>query len=153
FNSGVMGAMILLGNVSGAIAGTSFTHIGVLSMYAIMIAILVVCVLVTTFSISETQGKPDLIPQPLSCRLIFIGFWAPLKEHDFRWVFITRFLMQQGVATITGFLEYWLNDMIPLPYCWSAATSVALLLLPLLFAASLSSVVFGIISDKTGYRK
>ena len=34
-------------------------HIGVLSMYAIIIAVLVVCVLVTTFTISETQAKPE----------------------------------------------------------------------------------------------
>ncbi|GFS20894.1 permease transporter, partial [Elysia marginata] len=153
FNSGVMGAMILLGNVTGALAGISFTHIGVLSMYAVIIGMLVVCVLITTFTITEAQAKKDKDLHGLDCRTVFLGFWTPLKEHDFRWVFITRFLMQQGVATITGFLEYWLNDMIPLPYCWTAATSVALLLLPLLFAAAASSLVFGIVSDKTGYRK
>ncbi|GFN87201.1 permease transporter [Plakobranchus ocellatus] len=153
FNSGVMGAMILLGNVTGALAGISFTHIGVMSMFSIIIVMLVVCVLITTFSISEAQAKGDQNAQSLDCKTIFLGFWTPLKEHDFRWVFITRFLMQQGVATITGFLEYWLNDMIPLPYCWTAATSVALLLLPLLFAAAASSLIFGIVSDKTGYRK
>lgn len=153
FNSGVMGAMILLGNVSGALAGISFTHIGVLSIYSIVIGMVVVCVLITTFTITEAQAKKDKDLPKLDCRTIFLGFWTPLKEHDFRWVFITRFLMQQGVATITGFLEYWLNDMIPLPYCWTAATSVALLLLPLLFAAAASSLIFGIVSDKTGYRK
>ena len=34
------------------------------------------------------------------------------------------------------FLEYWLDDMIQLPRCWTAATSVALLLLPLLISAA-----------------
>ncbi|CAL1529729.1 unnamed protein product [Lymnaea stagnalis] len=153
FNSGMMGAMILLGNVSGAIAGTAFTRVGVMTMYAIIIAVIVLSILISTCSVTEVAAKPDPRLEPLNCRVIFIGFWSPLKEHDFRWVFITRFLLQQGVATITGFLEYWLNDMIPLPYCWSAATSVALLLMPLLFAAAISSIAFGIISDSTGYRK
>jgi hypothetical protein len=123
-------------------------------------------------------------------------------EHDFRWVFITRFLMQQGVSTVTGcvflysyfnthqgilmlhtctwfwyhvtfclyiihglfniiiflspslanisgseifmwftffgrFLEYWLSDMIQLPDCWNAGRGVAIMLLPMLFAAAL----------------
>ena len=57
-------------------------------------------------------------------------------EHDFRWVFITRFLMQQGVATVVGFLEYWLGDMVVLPGCWSPEKAVAVILLPLLLSAA-----------------
>ena len=99
-----------------------------------------------------------------------------ITEHDFRWVFITRFLMQQGVSTVTGyiyfiwnlafaipiwnilkinlvrwngkimafkfplgcrFLEYWLSDMIELPDCWNAGRGVAIMLLPMLFAAAI----------------
>ncbi|KAH9495320.1 hypothetical protein Btru_018870 [Bulinus truncatus] len=122
-------------------------------MFGIIISVLIVSIFITIVSTSEVVPKVDDKHEPVTCSYVFVGFWRPLKEHDFRWVFITRFLMQQGVATITGFLEYWLNDMVPLPNCWTAATSVALLLLPLLFAAAASSVVFGIISDNTGYRK
>nr|KAG5690887.1 hypothetical protein BaRGS_028919 [Batillaria attramentaria] len=139
FNSGVMGAMILLGNVAGAAAGLTFTHIGVLSIYGMIIAVLVISIFITVVFTSEHLGREEGEKKQL--------------EHDFRWVFITRFLMQQGVATITGFLEYWLDDMIQLPRCWTAATSVALMLLPLLFSAALSSIVFGVISDRTGRRK
>ncbi|KAK7113209.1 uncharacterized protein [Littorina saxatilis] len=153
FNSGVMGAMILLGNVAGAIAGLTFTHIGVLSIYGLIIGNMIVCITITILFTSETIGREDAEAKPLGCRTMFTSFWSPLKEHDFRWVFITRFLMQQGVATITGFLEYWLDDMMQLPRCWTAATSVALLLLPLLFSAAFSSIVFGVLSDRTGKRK
>ncbi|XP_025089237.1 uncharacterized protein LOC112561152 [Pomacea canaliculata] len=153
FNSGVMGAMILLGNVSGAAAGLSFTHIGILSIYGVIIAVIVLSVAVTVVVTKEHSGRDDGEKKKLGCKVIFAGFWSPLKEHDFRWVFITRFLMQQGVATITGFLEYWLDDMVQLPYCWTAATSVALMLLPLLFSAAVSSIVFGIVSDRTGEEK
>lgn len=153
FNSGVMGAMILFGNVTGAAAGLAFTHIGVLSIYGMIIAVLIVSILITVFFTSEHLGRAEEVKERLGCKIMFTSFWSPMKEHDFRWVFITRFLMQQGVATITGFLEYWLDDMLQLPGCWTAATSVALLLLPLLFSAALSSVVFGVISDRTGRRK
>ncbi|KAK6187671.1 hypothetical protein SNE40_005647 [Patella caerulea] len=153
FNSGVMGAMILLGNVSGAAVGLSFSHIGVLSIYGCIIGILILSVTITCISTGETPGKEDINTHPLDCKLIFCGFWEPLKEHDFRWVFLTRFLMQQGVSTITGFLEYWLGDMVQLPNCWTASTSVAVMLLPLLFAAACSSVIFGVLSDRTGHRK
>ncbi|XP_041363043.1 uncharacterized protein LOC121378790 [Gigantopelta aegis] len=61
--------------------------------------------------------------------------------------------MQQGVSTVTGFLEYWLDDMVELPNCWTATTSVAMMMLPMLGAAAISSVILGIISDKTGRRK
>ncbi|XP_053392530.1 uncharacterized protein LOC123563862 [Mercenaria mercenaria] len=150
-NSGVMAAMILIGNVSGAAVGTSFTHIGVIGAYSISIAIVLITLVITIFATTEDEGKH--VVEPLGCLTLFCGFWDPLKEHDFRWVFITRFLMQQGVSTVTGFLEYWLHDMIELPNCWTAATSVAIMLLPMLFAAACSSILFGIISDKFGRRK
>ncbi|OWF41023.1 uncharacterized protein LOC110463040 [Mizuhopecten yessoensis] len=151
FNSGVMGAMILLGNLSGAAVGTCFTQIGVLGAYGTAIAVVMVSVCLTIFTTRERQGKG--VSEPLDCTTIFTAFWQPLKEHDFRWVFITRFLMQQGVSTVTGFLEYWLSDMIHIPYCWSESRAVAMMLLPLLCAASLSSIVFGVISDRFGRRK
>lgn len=60
-----------------------------------------------------------------------------LSEHNFRWVFFTRFLMQQGVATVVGFLEYWLGDMVVLPSCWQPEKAVAVILLPLLLSAAI----------------
>ena len=44
--------------------------------------------------------------------------------------------MQQGVATVVGFLEYWLGDMVRLPGCWSPEKAVAIILLPLLLSAA-----------------
>ncbi|WAQ95202.1 hypothetical protein MAR_027892 [Mya arenaria] len=134
-NSGVMAAMILIGNVSGAAVGTSFTHIGVPGAYSISISIVVVTLLITIFTTTEEQGKHMV--EPVGCMAIFTGFWDPLR----------------GVSTVTGFLEYWLHDMVYLPNCWTAATCVAIMLLPMLFAAACSSIVFGIISDRTSRRK
>ena len=44
--------------------------------------------------------------------------------------------MQQGVATVVGFLEYWLGDMVVLPGCWMPEKAVAIILLPLLLSAA-----------------
>lgn len=43
--------------------------------------------------------------------------------------------------------------MVFLPHCWTAATCVAIMLLPMLFSAACSSILFGIISDRTSRRK
>nr|XP_006821695.1 PREDICTED: uncharacterized protein LOC102803819 [Saccoglossus kowalevskii] len=61
--------------------------------------------------------------------------------------------MQQGIATVTGFLEYWIGDMIPLPNCMAAHTAIGLILVPLLFTAALCSIAAGCFSDKYEKRK
>lgn len=50
--------------------------------------------------------------------------------------------MQQGVATVVGFLEYWLGDMVVLPACWQPEKAVAVILLPLLLSAAILYVFF-----------
>ncbi|PAA72231.1 hypothetical protein BOX15_Mlig014453g1 [Macrostomum lignano] len=150
-SSGVMGGMILLGNISGAALGLFINNLGVLGLYGVVICILIPCIAITVFSVEEPPTK-DTHP-PIKCKDLLLGFWMPLKEHDFRWVFITRFLMQQGLSTVVGFLEYWLGDMVNLPNCWNAAKGVSMLLIPLLCTAALSSVVSGLLSDKIGRRK
>ncbi|XP_048578947.1 uncharacterized protein LOC116613951 isoform X2 [Nematostella vectensis] len=151
FSSGVMGAMTLVGNVTGAGIGLFFPRLGVVGTYGLIAILYFVCVILTVVSCPETPGKTT--HQPLSVKMIFLAYWEPLKERDFRWVFLTRFLMQQGVATVTGFLEFWLGDMVTLPNCWPPERGVAMLLLPLLFAAAIFSVVGGFLSDKLRRRK
>ncbi|PAA48818.1 hypothetical protein BOX15_Mlig025346g2 [Macrostomum lignano] len=150
-SSGVMGGMILLGNISGAAVGLFLSTLGVLGIYGVVICILIPCIAITVFSTDEPPTKDN--HEPIKCKDLILGFWSPLKEHDFRWVFITRFLMQQGLSTIVGFLEYWLGDMVNLPHCWNPAKGVSLLLIPLLCTAALSSVLCGLLSDKIGRRK
>ncbi|PAA85738.1 hypothetical protein BOX15_Mlig006496g2 [Macrostomum lignano] len=150
-SSGVMGGMILLGNISGAAVGISLNSLGVLGIYILVICIMGLCITVTVLSIDEPPSKD--IHEPIRLKDVIIGFWLPLLEHDFRWVFITRFLMQQGLSTTVGFLEYWLIDMVNLPQCWNPAKGVSLLLIPLLCTAALSSICCGVISDRIGRRK
>lgn len=151
FISGVMATLILFGNVSGAALGTCFELVGVCFLYIMMVAILIICVSITVTSIDECQVDKE--QEPICFKIVIIGFYKPLKEHNFRWVFLTRFFMQQGLSTVIGFLEYWLDDMIYLPNCWTAQTAVAIMLLPLLLFAALSSLVAGCVSDRMERRK
>nr|XP_047122666.1 uncharacterized protein LOC100204497 isoform X2 [Hydra vulgaris] len=102
---------------------------------------------------SGVMGAMTLFGNLADTKMLFSAYWGPLREHDFRWVFLTRFLMQQGVATVVGFLEYWLGDMVELPACWTPEKAVAVILLPLLLSAAIFSVVGGFLSDKLRKRK
>ncbi|XP_065067004.1 uncharacterized protein LOC135692684 [Rhopilema esculentum] len=152
FSSGVIGAMTLLGNVSGATIGVFFTSLGVVWTYAIIASLVFICVLATILSCPERATHYEKSPS-IDLKTIFLAYWEPLREHDFRWVFITRFLMQQGLSTVTGFLEFWLGDMVYLPNCWQPENAIAIILLPLLLAAAIFSVIGGFLSDKLRRRK
>lgn len=151
FSSGVMGAMTLAGNITGAAIGLFYFRLGVVGIYSLLCLIFVVCVLVTVFCSTEEPLTTE--SEDLGLKDLFLAYWEPLKNRDFMWVFLTRFLMQQGVATVTGFLEFWLSDMVSLPHCWSPERSVAMILLPLLLAAAAFSIIGGFLSDALQRRK
>eukprot|EP00730_Choanoeca_flexa_P018961 TRINITY_DN9248_c0_g1_i3.p1 TRINITY_DN9248_c0_g1~~TRINITY_DN9248_c0_g1_i3.p1 ORF type:complete len:236 (+),score=33.59 TRINITY_DN9248_c0_g1_i3:71-778(+) len=91
--------------------------------------------------------------QSLACMTVAKQYLHPMKNHDFRWVFFTRFLMQQGLATVMFFLEYYFHDQIPLPAGVRAETAVSYALIPLFICAALSSLVSGKLSDHFGGRR
>lgn len=151
FSSGVMGAMTLGGNITGAAIGLFYFRLGVVGIYSLLCFVFVVCVLITVFCSTEEPLTTE--SKDLGLKDLFLAYWEPLKNRDFMWVFLTRFLMQQGVATVTGFLEFWLSDMVSLPHCWSPERSVAMILLPLLLAAAAFSIIGGFLSDALQRRK
>ncbi|XP_073234695.1 uncharacterized protein [Porites lutea] len=100
FSSGVMGAMTLVGNVTGALIGFFFPKIGIVGTYSLVAVLYFICVFLTVVSCPEPPI--NVTHKPIGLKTVFLAYWEPLKERDFRWVFLTRFLMQQGVATVTG---------------------------------------------------
>jgi len=85
-------------------------------------------------------------------RRLLETYIAPFRNHDFRWVFFTRFLMQQGVSTISWFLEYFLSDVVDLGNV-DPETAVSYAFLPMLVASGFSSIGGGWLSDRWGGRR
>ncbi len=155
--SGWYGLMTILGSLVGALAPFLFTANGVTDitgLYAFIGVLLLVTMLGTVLSVRE----PKEFPTPPKFELgHFLGsLYSPLKDHDFRWVFITRFLMVMGVYTIQEFLQYFMGDVIVdftlfgNEIATNAATAAPLFLLMLLIGAFPSSILAGYLSDRLG---
>ncbi|XP_062519312.1 uncharacterized protein LOC134194396 [Corticium candelabrum] len=152
FGSGLMGTMIVLGMMSGAGVGVFYKTIGAAWTFSIMYAVLVVTVTITVITIKERPSKAK-VHDPVGWKVVLLSYCEPLKDYNFRWVFITRFLMQMGVSTVLGFLQYWLADMVDLPNCMCAESAVSMAMLPLLIGAALCSASSGYLSDRLQRRK
>lgn len=84
----------------------------------------------------------------------------PLQSHDFRVVFLTRFLMQMGILTVQEYLQFYLKDAIGPDFIISGTLvadtpekAVSLLFLPVLLGGFVSSLVAGFVSDSTGGKR
>ncbi|WP_157751091.1 MFS transporter [Actinoplanes derwentensis] len=84
----------------------------------------------------------------------FSGFLVPLRDNDFRWVWLSRILLTFGYAASTALGLYMLQSYITPAMSLADATRTA----PLLTAASLPGTIValllaGRISDRIGRRK
>lgn len=155
--SGWYGLMNILGTFIGALAPFLFTSNGVTNitgLYFFVGIVLFLGMLGTVLFVHEPkvtkQPPPFLLPEFMR------GLISPLKDHDFRWVFLTRFLVVMGTFTIQQFLQYYMGDVVKsfnLFGIFTAenaiqATSVFLLLF--LVGALPSSIAGGILSDRYG---
>jgi len=78
-------------------------------------------------------------------------FVSPFAVHDFRWVFLTRFIVQFGIFSIAPFINFYFQDVI---HAGDRAGFESSLWLAVVFVAgAIPAVVCGSISDRTGRRK
>jgi MFS family permease len=152
FGSGVMGTMIILGMLTGAGVGIFYKTIGIAGIFIIMYVVLVTTVAITVLTTKEQVVRVK-VHAPVKWKSVLMSYWEPLKNYNFRWVFITRFLMQMGLSTVLGFLQYWMADMVHLPKCMCPETAVSMAMIPLLTGAAVSSAVGGYLSDRWQRRK
>lgn len=89
---------------------------------------------------------------PLSIVNILAAYTEPLHDNDFFWVFFTRFLMQQGIATVSWFLQYFIHDVVH-PVGMREETAVSMCFLPMLVLASVSALFGGWLSDYMGGKR
>lgn len=111
--SGWYGIMTMLGSLFGATATFIFTHNGqtdIASIYYYIGGLLLFGMLGTVIFTQEPKVK--LNPPPFDLGKFLRGLIEPLRDHDFRWVFWTRFLMVMGTFTVQGFLQYYMRDVV-----------------------------------------
>ncbi len=156
--SGWYGLMNILGTFVGALTPFLFKtadgQTNITALYYVVAVVSLFSMLGTVLSVREPQmtRKPPPFVLPEFVRNLF----SPLKDHDFRWVFWTRFLMVMGTYTVQQFLQYYMGDVVKdfnLLGMFTAkdaieATSVFLVLF--LVGALPSSITAGILSDRFG---
>lgn len=155
--SGWYGLMNILGLFVGALAPFLFTAKGetdITALYWFVGVALFLSMLGTVVFVKEP--RVTRAPPPFHWGEFARGLVEPLRDHDFRWVFWTRFLMVMGVYTVQEFLQYYMGDAVKdfslfgTQVATNAATAASVFLLMLLLGALPSSLVAGYLSDRLG---
>ncbi|HEX8993302.1 MAG TPA: MFS transporter [Anaerolineales bacterium] len=155
--SGWYGLMNMLGNFAGGVSALIFTHNGVTDISAIYYfvgAALVFGMLGTVLFVREPPVTHD--PPPFRMDEFLRGLLSPFRDHDFRWVFWTRFLIEMGTFTVQEFLQYFMRDVVRdftlfgHTVAQNAESAVSFFILGLLLGAIASSLAAGILSDRFG---
>jgi MFS family permease len=147
--SALVGLTQPLGPVVGVVLVAGVIS-GVLPSYAVIGAVLVTGAAVFVFATADPPLPREAVP-PWRWRRFLSGFWVSPREYpDFGWAWLTRFLVMLGQALGTGYLLYFLSDVIHHP---DATSGVAVL--TVIYAVALVSTVVagGVLSDRTGRRK
>ena len=168
-SSGYLGAFSCLGQFLGAAIGVSVEDVGLGYVYLMLALLHVLTALPTLIMVrdakaadskltSVSRGNKIMVvdvscscaPSGQGCCDVISSVLEPFRmSSDFTWVYVTRVLMNMGQYTVQEFLEYYLQDLIPLG-SMTATRAVSILLMPLLFSALIAAFVGGNLSDWLG---
>ena len=160
--SGFIGGCVAGGNMAGAAIGSQITNLGsantLIAIYSLVCAatlVTVVFVKEPTPPSSAAVASGGVLASPprrrRKCRSPITA--GPFARHDFRWLFLSRAIIQMGVFTVQNFLYLWLDDSIALPDGLAPEAALSFVMLPLLVAACLAPMCAGCISDRLGGRR
>jgi MFS family permease len=154
---GTASAMGGLGNflggiLGGALAGGLFAVIG-LDFYFVLAAFVAVAV-VLFVALNRDRSSTGGVREPLNWKAFLLGFLVPLRDRDFRWVWISRVFLLFGFTISTALSLYMLQSFVRPALTQAQASATA----PLLTVAGLpftivTLIIAGRLSDKTGRRK
>ncbi len=151
--SAVGGVGTMLGGVIGAvIAGVTFASLG-LNFYFILAALLLLGMVGFVVFAKDRPSSALQVP-PHSWGEFFRGFLVPLRDSDFRWVWIARVVFMFG-QTVSGALSFFMLQSYIRP---ALSAAEATTIVPLLGLVGLPGMIVAIIvagrwSDKLGRRK
>ena len=161
--SGFLGLMTILGNVGSLVAAAllladvsagpglaTAVRTGAARYYALGIAVLVVGVLVTVIGVREDPivDLPRASPSRAGASHKFLELWlAPLRQDNFRWVFLTRASVMLGLTIFLTYIEYYFANVAHVTNFVQSTAAVALLALG---GAVIGALTLGMASDRIG---
>lgn len=144
--SGYMAFMSQSATLVGAFLGGKFIKDSDTTVYLLLIGVFAVFLALALYGLKE---KPlDHTPEKLEWIPYLKSLWIDPKQYpDFAWVWITRALMMLGFYAIQPYILYYLRDMVQVK---QPETQAGLMIAVILVGATVSGIVGGAISDKTG---
>eukprot|EP01083_Nonionella_stella_P029992 82355_1 len=158
--AGWLGVMSMLGSLFGGCT-TFFLNpansVSITMVFLVLIAVHGVSAYMTIRFVEE--DVPDQTGPAFSLSQLCTDVTTPFKDLDFRYLFISRFMIQMGVFTMQQYMQYFLEEQVQTFVLFDTfeATDVvkaqSILYLPLVLGSVCSSIIAGVVSDRTGRRK
>ncbi|WP_342372745.1 MFS transporter [Propioniciclava soli] len=125
--SAISGLGLMAGAVLGSVAaGMLFGAMGLDAYYPFAIALAAGAILFVL--VCRDRSSTDLHNEPLNIGQFFLSFLIPLRDPDFRWVWIAKIVMMFGYTVGTAFAFYMLQGYIQPALSPEEATATAPLL-------------------------
>ncbi len=166
--AGIFGAMTVVGLAFGALSGALAAAIGLgNTYYALTLVVLLPYSCTLWFYREQRVLHPDNDPAHAEAEAVKArgtvesvyaaveGMLAPLRDHDFFWVFTTRLFAQFGVYTVQEFALFWVNDVLePHGLAGLSTNTAGTVLFGTLFCGALiASLAIGVASDAAGGKR
>jgi MFS family permease len=152
---GRVGGILAVAQTLGVVGGTGIASAtgSIAAGYAVTATVLVVLAIPYCLDSRDLALAPDERPGPFRWGPFLRGFWvSPRLSPDFAWAWLTRFLVNLGNALGLLYLLYYLQDVVG---STSDRAADRVFVLTVIYAATLvlTTVLFGVWSDRIGRRK
>jgi len=150
--SGYLGSAYATGTLSGTVIGYYYDDLGA-GWTSALLALVVIVTVSITFSQVEEVALHESAAEVFDMGKLVREFFSVFENKDFKWVFLTRLLVQQGIFTVQEFLQFYLKDAIPLPVVVTPESTVSVVMAPLVTMSIISAFIAGHLTDYVGQRK